>query len=204
MKALIASISLFCALATGSLCTAQQLESPPGPGSATSPGKKGTYVYNGEYRFTPPPPPWELLRGSETTDYVVAFYRKDPGSTLNGTVFAYDEEPYGHSRDIEERTAQFLKRFFWSSYVRANVLEKRKATVLGNEGLVLLLEGRDPVKKYKVRSKIFFGRRGERIVAFWCNQWRTFDRDYDLSAFDVFDRFVGSFGFERRSFYENL
>lgn len=202
MKVFILSMFVFAVLAAGSVTMARGDDTPSRPLPVTH--DNGTTVYNGEYRFVPPPQPWELLRGNETTTYVLGFYRKDSGTSPNSTFFAYDEEPYGYSRDMEERSAQFLKRFFWSSNVKVNVLEKRKSPVLGGEGMLVLLEGRDPVKKHKVKSKIYFGRRGERIVAFWCNQWRTFDSDYDPSAFNVFDRFVGSFTFLKKSFYENL
>lgn len=165
----------------------------------------GTMTYNGEYRFIPPPSPWELIRGSESTNFVFGFYRKDPGKArLESTFFAYDEEPYGYSGNIEERALEFLKRFYWSSYVKAVVLEKNKVTVLGGEGLALILEGKDPVSGDKVRSKVIFGKRGERVVVFYINQWRTSTGKFDLSAFDTFDRFAYSLKFLRKSFYEGL
>ena len=64
--------------------------------------------------------------------------------------------------------------------------------------------GKDAVKGEKVRARVIFGKRGERVVGFYITQWRPMDGDYDMSAFDVFDRFVKSFKFLKKSFYETL
>ncbi|HET6419280.1 MAG TPA: hypothetical protein VFG19_03935 [Geobacteraceae bacterium] len=165
----------------------------------------GTITYGGEYRFVPPPSPWELIPGNESSRFVFGFYRKDPGKVqLESTFFAYDEEPYGYSLNIEDRSREFLKRFFWDSFVKVTVLEKKKVSVLGAEGLALTLEGKDPVAGQKVRSKVIFGKRGARVVAFYIRQWRLIDNNYDLSAFETFDRFVASLRFVHKSFYEEL
>ena len=88
--------------------------------------------------------------------------------------------------------------------VKVTVLEKKNTTVLGGEGLALTLEGKDAVRGSKVRSKALFGKRGERVVCFYINQWRNIGDDYDLSAFDKFDGFAASLRFLRKSFYEGL
>ncbi len=166
----------------------------------------GTITYNGEYRFRhPPSPPWEMLEGNEASHYVFGYYRKDPGPLqLESTFFAYDEEPYGYSRDMRERAKEFVKRFYWASYVNVTILESKQTQILGGEGLAMIMEGVDPVKKVKVRSKVIFGKRGERVVAFYINQWRTLEGKYDLQAFDTFDNFAMSLKFLRKSFYETL
>ncbi len=165
----------------------------------------GTVTYGGEYRFIPPPRPWELIRGDESSRFVFGFYRKDPGSVqLESTFIAYDEEPYGYSLNIEIRAKEFLKRFFWDSYVKAAILENKKVKVFGGEGLELAIEGKDPVAGQKVRSKVIFGKRGGRVVAFYIRQWRLIDNEFDLSAFETFDRFAASLRFLRKSFYEEL
>lgn len=208
MKTGLMIICFFAAVSFFSVCTARQtaaMEAPAQTMSGITQGKNGTAVYDGEYEFQLPPSPWELIRGSDTSQFVFGFYRKDPGEIqLESTFFAYDEEPYGYSRKPEDRAAEFLKRFYWASYVKITVLETKKMQVLGGEGLSLVLEGKDPVRKEKVRSKVVFGMRGERVVAFYANQWRTFDNTYDLSAFETFDRFVRSFKFLRKSFYQTL
>ncbi len=165
----------------------------------------GTITYGGEYRFAPPPAPWELIRGNETSHFVFGFYRKDPGRVrIESTFFAFDEEPYGYSLNMEDRAAEFLKRFFWDSYVRVTSVEKKKETVLGGDGLALTIEAKDPVAGTKVRSKVLFGKRGGRVVAFYIRQWRTMDNTYDMSAFETFDKFAGSLRFLHKSFYEGL
>jgi hypothetical protein len=169
------------------------------------PGDKGTAIFGDEYRFLPPPSPWEFIKGGEGSDFVLGYYRKDPGKLqLESTFFAFSEEPYGYSRDMNQRAEEFLKRFFWSSHVKMKVVERKKVNVLGGEGLALLLEGKDPVKGVKVRSRVIFGKRGDRVVAFYINQWRNIDGSFDQSAFDTFDRFAGSFEFIKKSFYETL
>jgi hypothetical protein len=65
-------------------------------------------------------------------------------------------------------------------------------------------EGTDPIKKEKAKSKVVFGKRGERVVAFYLTQWRSIDAPYDPSAFEIFDKFVASFKFLKKSFYETL
>jgi hypothetical protein len=60
------------------------------------------------------------------------------------------------------------------------------------------------VKKEKVKSKVVFGKRGERVVSWYLTQWRPIDGAYDDSAFQVFDTFWGSFKYLKKSFYETL
>jgi hypothetical protein len=208
MKTSFIVICLIFALHSPTVHAAEQAPDAENHGHASATvvrNADGTITYNGEYRFMPPPSPWELIRGNESSRFVFGFYRKDPGRIqLESTFFAYDEEPYGYSMNIEDRAREFLKRFFWDSYVKVTVLEKKKVTVLGGEGLALTLEGKDPVMGNKVRSKVIFGKRGERVVAFYIKQWRTIDNAYDLSAFETFDKFAASLRFLRKSFYEEL
>jgi hypothetical protein len=209
MKLLFFALCIFIAAPLPCLNAAEQAaagESHAHSDAVVTRNSDGTISYNGEYRFLPPPsPPWELLQGNETTQYVFGYYRKDPGPLqLESTFFAYDEEPYGYSRDVEERAREFLKRFYWSSYVNVTVLEKKQTPILGGQGFAVVMEGRDPVKKIKVRSKVIFGKRGERVVAFYINQWRAINGKYDLAAFDIFDKFAESLKFLRKSFYETL
>ncbi len=209
MKTIFIISCFFVAASFVPICAAQQTAATDKTAQTVpvlKPGDKGTVIYNGEFEFQPPPSPWELIKGNESTTYVFGFYRKDPGKiALESTFFAYDEEPYGYSRKLEDRAEEFLKRFFWASHVKVTVLERKTTTpVLGGEGMTLVLEGKDPVKKHKVKSKVIFGKRGERVVAFYINQWRTFESAYDQSAFDIFDKFAGSFRFLKKSFYEEL
>jgi hypothetical protein len=76
--------------------------------------------------------------------------------------------------------------------------------VLGGEGLEVVAEGKDLVKGEKVRAKVVFGKRGDRVVGFYITQWRPINGTYELSAFEIFDKFVKSFKFLKKSFYETL
>ncbi|MHC1698002.1 MAG: hypothetical protein AB9919_08120 [Geobacteraceae bacterium] len=166
---------------------------------------RGTMIFDGEYEFVPPPSAWEMLRGSQFTHYVVGFYRRDVDkSSLASSFIAYDEDPYGTSKDLEARAQECLKRYFWASMLRKNILEKKNVTVLGGEGLALTFEVQDTTKKIKVRSMLIFGYRGERVVLFYLNQWRSIDSSFEKSAFEQFDKFVNSFTFLKKSFYETL
>jgi len=162
-------------------------------------------IFDGEYEFVPPPSGWEMLRGSQFTHYVVGFYRRDSDkSRLASSFIAYDEDPYGISKDLETRAQECLKRYFWASMLQKNILEKKKLKVLGGEGLAVTFEINDTTKKIKVRSMLVFGYRGERVVLFYLNQWRSIDSSFDQGAFELFDKFVTSFTFLKKSFYEIL
>ncbi len=166
---------------------------------------RGTMIINDEYEFIPPPAPWEMLTGNQSSHYVVGFYRKDLDKIqLSSSFFAYDEEPFGSSRDLEVRSQECLKRYFSEAMLKKNILEKKKVRILGGEGLAVTFEVKDPGKKIKVKSKLVFGYRGDRVVLFYINQWRYIDSSYDNSAFDLFDKFVNSFTFLKKSFYQTL
>jgi len=166
---------------------------------------RGTLVVHGEYEFMPPPASWEMFKGTPTSHYVMGFYRKDPDkSPLASTFFAFDEDPYGFSRNLEKRAQECLKRYFWASILQVTVLDQKRVQILGGDGLAVTFEGTDPVKKIKVKSKLLFGHRGERVVAFYINQWRSLDGSYDDSVYETFDKFVNSFSFLKKSFYETL
>ena len=166
---------------------------------------QGTVIWEDEFEFAPPPPGWKLLRVEEAGgDINFGFMRIDPGPYPSLTTFAYDEEPFGCATKFEEREREFFKRFLFNAILQFQIIEKKKIQVLGGEGLEAVVEGKDPVKKEKVRAKAVFGKRGDRIVAFYITQWRPMDGTYDPSAFDVFDKFVKSFKFLKKSFYETL
>jgi len=165
---------------------------------------KGTVIWEDEFEFIPPPPDWKLLRVEEQGDVNFGFMRQDPGPFPSSTSFAYDEDPFGCSTNFEGREKEFFKRFLFSAILQFQILEKRKVQVLGGEGLEVIVEGKELVKKEKVKAKVVFGKRGERVVGFYITQWRPMDGTYDLSAFEIFDKFVGSFKFLKKSFYETL
>lgn len=199
------SIILFCLfLLFFLLAGCATTGSSPKPYRVTS---QGTVVYGDEYEFVLPPVGWNLFwpeGEEEAEEFAFGFIRRDPGPFPSLSVFAYDEEPFGFSTQFEEREKEFLKRFLWNANLRFEVLERKRVTVFGREGLEVLVEGKDPVKKEKAKAKVIFGKRGERVVAFYLTQWRPLDGTYDPSAFEVFDQFIKSFKFLKKSFYETL
>jgi hypothetical protein len=167
--------------------------------------QQGTVIWEDEFEFLPPPPGWKLLRVEVgENDINFGFMRSDPGPFPSVTTFAYDEEPFGCTPGFEQREKEFFKRFLFNAIVQFQILEKKKVQVVGGEGLAVLVEGKDPIKKEKVRAKVVFGKRGDRVVGFYITQWRPMDGAYDLSAFEIFDKFVTSFKFLKKSFYETL
>ena len=168
--------------------------------------QQGAVIWNDEFEFKPPPLGWKLIQVEVGGEFGFGFLRMDPGQFPSQSMFVYDEEPFGCSTKFEEREGEFFKRYLWSTTMIADmkILEEQKVQVLGGEGLAVVAEGKDPIKKEKVRSKVVFGKRGDRIVAFYITQWRSMDGSYDLSAFEIFDKFVASFKFLKKSFYETL
>ncbi len=198
-------IPLFLMLAIGVVlsgcATTQSQSDKPKPYRMTP---QGTVIWEDEFEFLPPPPDWKLLRVEEGGDINFGFMRNDPGGFPSTTTFAYDEEPFGCSTGFGDREKEFFKRFLFNAIVQFQVLEKKPVQVAGGEGLAVTVEGKDPVKKEKVRAKVVFGKRGDRVVGWYITQWRPMDGTYDLSAFEVFDKFVSSFKFLKPSFYQTL
>jgi hypothetical protein len=165
---------------------------------------QGTIIYEEEFEFIPPPPDWKLLRPESGGDINFGFMRDDPGGFPSTTTFAYDEEPFGCNTRFEGREREFFRRFLFNAIVKFEVLKREKVQVVGGEGLAVTVEGKDPIKKEKVKAKVVFGKRGDRVIGFYITQWRPMDGTYDPSAFEVFDKFVASFKFLKKSFYETL
>lgn len=168
---------------------------------------QGMVVWGDEFEFKPPSSDWKVLRVEDSgeNDINFGFTRSDPGGFPSVTTFAYDEDPFGCTvASLEGREREFFKRFLFNAILQFQVLDRKKVQVLGGEGLQVDVEGKDPVKGEKVRARVIFGKRGDRIVGFYITQWRPMDGTYDLSAFDVFDRFWGSFKFLKKSFYQTL
>jgi hypothetical protein len=195
MRKLRLTIALLIAvLVTG--CAAWR--EPPLPLASTA---DGTAVWGEEYAFVPPPPPWRLL-GLPETDYAFAFHKTVPGLFPGQSTFAYAEEPFGYSRDLRERCGEFFRRFLWAAPIRFTDPTIRPVEVLGGEGLEATAEGVEQVQGQKVFARVIFGRRGERVVAFYFTQWRPAGVPYDLADLEAFERFVQSFRFLRPSFYQ--
>ena len=167
----------------------------------------GTVVWQQEYEFVPPPEPWHLILMDED-DYSVAFYRscteKDPGTFPCESTMAYAEEPFGYSRDFEERQDEFFDRFLWAARVNFEDPELEKTTLFGRDALRAETVGHEPVLNQKVLVNVIFARRGERVVAFYFTQWRPKDRNFNRSLLTDFNGFAESFRFLKPSFYQQL
>ncbi len=171
------------------------------------PQADGTVVWLDEYQFTPPTFPWVTIDLNET-DLSLAFFKSCegllPGEYPCESSLAYAEDPFGFSRDLDERSREFFKRYLWASRVVFAEPDLSSTVVNGHEALVAVIVGEEPVRKRKVRAKVVFMRRGERVVAFFMNQWRPASDDFDTAEFVVMDQFVASFRFIKPSFYELL
>jgi hypothetical protein len=168
--------------------------------------EQGTVIWDDEFEFKPPPHEWRIIQVEVGGEFGFGFSRVEPGPFPSQSMFVYDEEPFGCSTQFENRKTEFFKRYLWTAAVSMDtkILEEQKVHLLGGEGLAVVAEGRDPVKKEKVKSKVVFGKRGDRMVAFYLTQWRPIDGIYDPSAFEVFDKFWGSFRYLKKSFYETI
>lgn len=164
----------------------------------------GTAVYDGEFEFATPPPGWGLVRVESGGEFGFGFLRVDPGRFPSQSMFVYDEEPFGCATGYEDREKEFFKRFLWNTTLNFKFLNKKKFQLQNGEGYAVTAEGQDPIRKEKARAEVIFGRRGERVVSWYLTQWRPIDGTFDPSAFEVFEKFVGSFKFLKKSFYETL
>ena len=168
--------------------------------------EQGTVIWDDEFEFKPPPHEWRIIQVEVGGEFGFGFSRVEPGPFPSQSMFVYDEEPFGCTSQFENRKTEFFKRYLWTAAVSMDmqILEEQKVQLLGGEGLAVVAEGRDSVKKEKVKSKVVFGKRGDRVVAFYLSQWRPIDGIYDPSAFEVFDKFWGSFRYLKKSFYETI
>jgi len=194
---------LCCALVGMMLSACATMETTQKPYKLS---QQGTVIWNDEFEFKPPSPGWKLVQVEAGGEFGFGFLRTDPGEFPSQSMFVYDEEPFGCSTKFDDREEEFFKRYLWATTfnISMEILEKNKVQVLGGEGLAVVAEGKDPIKKEKVKSKVVFGKRGDRVVAFYLTQWRHIDGTYDPSAFEIFDKFVASFKFLKKSFYETL
>jgi len=163
----------------------------------------GTVVWQGEYAFAPPAGTWQLITLDED-DYSLAFSKSCSEFFPCQSTLAYAEEPFGYSRDLGKRQEEFFRRYLWASRVVFARPRLEETTFDGRPALLAEIEGVEPVKDQKVWSKVLFATRGERVVAFYYNQWRPASVPFDVQEATDFDRFVASFRFLKPSFYQLL
>ena len=176
----------------------------PPPKSPLQRTAQGTVVYDEEFEFSLLPPGWKLIQVESGGEFGFGFLKVDPGAFPSQSMFVYDEEPFGCATKFEDREKEFFKRFLWNSVLNFQVLERKKFQLQNGEGLAVTVEGKDPVRKEKAKAEVIFGKRGERVVAWYITQWRHIDGTYDPSAFEVFEKFAASFKYLKKSFYETL
>lgn len=167
----------------------------------------GSVLWLDEYRFVPPPKPWQFL-ALDDRDYSLALFKAcDPPKTEDascGAMIAYAEEPFGFSRELEPRAHEFLKRYLWAAQLVFSTPLMTTKEVGNQQVLVVDISGQEPVRHLRMQSRIVFMHRGERVVAFWVNQWRGTNGHFNPDDVADFDRFLESFKFVRPSFYETL
>jgi hypothetical protein len=164
----------------------------------------GSVIWGEEFQFAPPPKVWKLVQVDSGDEFGFAFLKMCQQSAICQSTFAYDEEPFGASRDLGKRMKEFYSRFLWATRIQFGPLQTRETTAAGREALSAVAEGRDDVMGEKVMTKVVLTHRGERVVGFYLTQWRSVDGVYDEQELKDFDAFVASFRFIRPSFFETL
>jgi len=161
-----------------------------------------TVVYQDKYEFKAPTG-WKVLSAESGGDFEFGFFRIE-GEYPSQTTFAYDDEPYGSSRDLETRAKQYQTLFFAATGLIMTESSIEKAELTGQPIVVLNTEGKNPNQNEKAKSKFYFVKEGDWIVSFLCTQWRPMNGTYDPKDFEVFDTFVKSFKFLKQGSFEEI
>lgn len=170
---------------------------------ALVPAKDGMAVYKDKYKFKAPLG-WALLQNVEGGDFELGFLKMEKGNFPSQTTFVYDPEPFGSSRDLDTRAKQYCTRFLFNSGISPEIKKREKVEVMGLPALSFYLEGENPNRAEKAKSKIYLIQKGNRIISFVCTQWRPIKGTFDPASFDRFEEFVKSFKFLKKTFYENF
>lgn len=165
---------------------------------------RGTVIFLEKYEFKRPPAGWAFMKNLEGGDFELGFLKFEKGDFPSQTTFIYDDEPFGSSRDLDQRARQYCTRFLFNSGMFPQVQKEEKVQIMGQPALAIYLEGENPNRDEKARSKIYFVKKGERIISFVCTQWRPLGGTYDPSPFEHFETFVHSFRFLKKTFYDEL
>ena len=181
-------------------CAAMQPEKP----KTLTLTDRGTVLFLDKYEFKRPPQNWFLLKNLEGGDFELGFLLLEKGEFPSQTTFMYDEEPYGGSQDLETRAKYYCTRFLFNSGIDLRVDKHEKATIDGKDAIALTMEGENPNRNEKAKSKVYLVKRGNRIISFVCTMWRPMNGTYAQEPFDYFETFVNSFKFLKKDFYENF
>ena len=165
---------------------------------------RGTVLFLDRYEFRRPPPNWALMKNLEGGDFELGFLLFEKGDFPSQTTFMYDEEPYGGSQDLETRAKYYCTRFLFNSGIEVRVTKQEKASVAGKEAIALSMEGENPNRNEKAKSKVYLVKKGNRIISFVCTMWRPMNGTYSQEPFDYFETFVQSFKYLKKDFYDNF
>ena len=161
-----------------------------------------TVVYKDKYEFKVPAG-WRTLSAESGGDFEFGFFRLE-GEFPSQTTFAYDDEPYGRSRDLETRAKQYQTLFCAATGLIMTESSIEKTEIMGEPAVVMNTEGKTPNQNEKGKSRFYFVKRGDWVVSFICTQWRPMDGIYDPKDFETFDTFIKSFKFLRPTPYEEI
>jgi hypothetical protein len=168
------------------------------------PTERGTVLFLDKYEFKSPPQNWALMKNLEGGDFELGFMLIEPGAFPTQTTFMYDDQPYGGSQDLETRAKYYCTRFLFNSGIDLRVTKQEKVTLGGKDAIALSLEGENPNRDEKAKSKVYLVKKGNRIISFVCTQWRPLNGTYSQEPFDYYEAFVQSFKFLKKDFYETF
>lgn len=168
------------------------------------PTDRGTVIFLEKYEFKKPPAGWAMLKNLEGGDFELGFLTMERGAFPSQTTFIFDDQPFGSSRDLDQRAKQYCTRFLFNTGMYPEIKKQEKIEVIGLPALAIYLEGENPNRTEKAKSKVYLIQKGNRIISFVCTQWRPLNGIYDQAAFGQFEEFVKSFKFLKKSFYENF
>ena len=168
------------------------------------PTDRGTVVFLDKYEFVRPPAGYALLKNLSGGDFELGFLTIEGAEFPSQTTFIYDAEPFGSSPDLERRAEQYCTRFLFNSGILPQVQKKEAVQVMGQPALAIYLEGENPNRNEKSKSTVYLVKHGDRIISFVCTQWRPLKGSWDAEAFGHFDKFVNSFKFLKKTFYEDF
>jgi hypothetical protein len=174
------------------------------PKPAMVPTERGMVVFLEKYEFKRPPAGWALMQSVEGGDWELGFLRMEKGDFPSQTTFMYDDLPYGGQRDLEKRAQYYCTRFLFNSGIDLRVTQREKTQIIGLDAVAISMEGENPNRKEKAKSKVYLVKKGNRIISFVCTQWRPLNGTHGQEAFDHFEAFVQSFKFLKKDFYENF
>ncbi len=165
---------------------------------------RDTVLYLDKYEFKPPSNGWSLMRNLVGGDFEFGFLKIEKGDFPSQTTMFYDEEPFGNSRDLEIRAKQYSTYFLAGRGIRMEIKKEEKGEVAGRPALVVQMEGDNPYRNEKARSRIYFFKTGEYVVTLVCTQWRPMKAAFNPEPFQQFETFVKSFKYLKKPFYEEI